>query len=155
MKTAEAEGSSPFILPEPATTVAWREALHPATTAKRLMELAASHAWDVAMRPQLAPELQDILVRHDDVRVRWAIASAPCASEANLRRLATGASGGPSAVAHHANCPEDLWVGFAKDPAPHVCAAVMHAPGKAARKLDPQRRSPYYDALPNILKHKN
>ena len=87
VKTAEAEGRSPFILPEPATTVAWREALHPATTAKRLMELAASHAWDVAMRPQLAPELQDILVRHDDVRVRWAIASAPCASEANSRVL--------------------------------------------------------------------
>ncbi len=141
VKTAEAEGRSPFILPEPATTVAWREALHPATTAKRLMELAASHAWDVAMRPQLAPELQDILVRHDDVRVRWAIASAPCASEANLRRLATGAEPAVrAAVAHHANCPEDLWVGFAKDPAPHVRAAVMHAPGKAARKLDPERQ---------------
>ena len=40
VKTAEAEGRSPFILPEPATAVAWREALHPATTAKRLMELA-------------------------------------------------------------------------------------------------------------------
>lgn len=142
VKTAEARGCSPFTFPGPKAP-AWREALHPATTPERLTELAASHAWDVAMRPQLAPKLQDTLGRHDDARLRWAIASAPGASESTLRRLATDAE--PmvrAAVANHANCPEDLRVAFAGDPAPNVRAATVNAHGEAATVAVVLPRSP-------------
>jgi hypothetical protein len=121
VKQADSEGRSPFVVPEAANPAIWRQALDPAASPARLAEIAASHPWDVAMRPQLAPELQDMLASHDDARARWAVASAPGVSEARLRHLSADPQ--PSvraAVACHANCPADVLQSLAGDPAREV-----------------------------------
>ena len=130
VKAADADGRSPFVTPEPLPATIWREALHADTSLARLLDLAESHGWDVAMRPTLPPELQDRLAAHDDARVRWALALSPAVQDGVLRRLAS--DNDPlvrAAVASHARCPGDLWVRFASDLTPEVRAAVVHAHG--------------------------
>lgn len=131
VKTADALGHSAFATREPAPATVWREALHPDTALARLVDLVASHGWDVAMRPKLQPELQVLLADHADARVRWALATSPDVSEVLLRQLANDpAHVVRAAVASHARCPSDLLICFAMDAAADVRAAVVHAHGR-------------------------
>ena len=130
VKAAEAEGRSPFVIPEPVATAPWREALHPATDDGRLAELAALAPWEITMRPRLAPPLQALLSRCADPRVRWAAASAPWAGETVLRGFAADPEPAVrAAVALREDCLQDLRRTFAADPAPEVRAAVVYAHG--------------------------